>query len=69
MLFYSVSGDVIILRDLEKNFKDKNMTVVAERIFKDVLGLLPVERAELIEKLFQSFDRSASSNVSANDLN
>ncbi len=69
MLFYSVSGDVIILRDLEKNFKDKNMTVVAERIFKDALGLLPVERAELIEKLFQSFDRSASSNVSANDLN
>jgi len=57
------------LRDLEKNFKDKNMTVVAERIFKDALGLLPVERAELIEKLFQSFDRSASSNVSANDLN
>jgi len=69
VLFYSVSGDVIILRDLEKNFKDKNMTVVAERIFKDALGLLPVERAELIEKLFQSFDRSASSNVSANDLN
>ncbi len=32
------------------------MTIVAERIFKDALALLPVERAELIEKLFQSFD-------------
>jgi len=52
-------------RDLEKNFKDKNMTVVAERIFKDALDLLPVERAELIEKLFQTFDRSANSNVDA----
>jgi putative addiction module component (TIGR02574 family) len=35
------------------------MTAVAERIFKDALELLPVERAELIEKLFQSFDDAA----------
>ena len=63
VLFYSVSGYVIILRDFEKNFIDKNMTVVAEQIFKDALGLLPVERVELIEKLFQRFDRAASSNV------
>ena len=27
------------------------MTAVAERIFKDTLDLLPVESAELIEKL------------------
>jgi putative addiction module component (TIGR02574 family) len=41
------------------------MTAVAERIFKDALGLLPVERAELIEKLFQSFDPPANSKVDA----
>ena len=39
------------------------MTAVAERIFKDALDLLPIERAELIEKLFQSFDRPTSSKV------
>ncbi len=41
------------------------MTIVADRIFKDALALLPVERAELIEKLFQSFDRSVSSKIDA----
>ena len=39
------------------------MTAVAERIFKDALDLLPVERAELIEKLFQSFDCAASNAI------
>ncbi len=39
------------------------MTAVAERIFKDALDLLPVERAELIEKLFQSFDCAARNTV------
>ncbi len=61
---------VIFLREIvyfncKVNFNDKDMTIVANRIFKDALGLLPVERAELIEKLFQSFDRSASSAVDA----
>ncbi len=41
------------------------MTAVAERVFKDALELLPVERAELIEKLFQSFDDAASNKVDA----
>ena len=43
----------------------KNMTAVAERIFKDALELLPVEKAELIEKLFQSFDDAAGNAVDA----
>ena len=43
----------------------KNMTAVAERIFKDALDLLPVERAELIEKLFQSFDSLVRNTVDA----
>lgn len=34
------------------------MTAVAEHVFKDALNLSPVERAELIERLFQSFDHS-----------
>ena len=50
---------------LNHNLKDKNMTAVAERILNDALGLLPVERAELIEKLFQSFDRSVSRKIDA----
>ena len=47
----------------DDDFEEKNMTAVAERILQDALGLLPVERAELIEKLFQSFDRPTSSKV------
>jgi len=41
------------------------MTAVTERILKDALDLLPVERAELIEKLFQSFDSAASNTFDA----
>ena len=41
------------------------MTAVAERIFKDALELHPAERAELIEKLFQSFDDAAGNKVDA----
>lgn len=32
------------------------MTAAAEKIMNDALELPPVERAELIERLFQSFD-------------
>jgi putative addiction module component (TIGR02574 family) len=39
------------------------MTASAERILKDALDLLPIERAELIERLFQSFDRSANKEI------
>ena len=49
----------------QDNFQDKHMTAVAERIFNDALDLLPVERAELIEKLFQSFDCAARNAVDA----
>jgi len=34
------------------------MTATADHVLKDALDLSPVERAELIERLFQSFDRS-----------
>ncbi len=36
------------------------MAAFVEQVFKAALDLQPVERAELIEKLFQSFDRSSS---------
>ena len=39
------------------------MTVLFEQVFKAALDLQPVERAELIEKLFQSFDRSSSKRI------
>ena len=39
------------------------MTVLVEHVFKAALDLQPVERAELIEKLFQSFDRSSSKRI------
>ncbi len=32
------------------------MTAVAQKIFKEALNLQPVERAELIDMLFHSFD-------------
>lgn len=41
------------------------MTAAAARVFRDALELLPVERAELIEKLFQSFDRTANIKIDA----
>jgi len=41
------------------------MTVTAERVLKEALGLPPVERAELIERLFQSFDPSADHRTDA----
>ncbi len=39
------------------------MTITAQQILKDALGLSPVDRAELIERLFQSFDNSTDSSV------
>jgi putative addiction module component (TIGR02574 family) len=39
------------------------MTALAERVLKDALDLQPVDRAELIEKLFRSFDRSANNAI------
>jgi putative addiction module component (TIGR02574 family) len=41
------------------------MTAIAEHVLKDALDLSPVERAELIERLFQSFDRSQDRRVDA----
>jgi putative addiction module component (TIGR02574 family) len=34
------------------------MTALAEKVLKEALGLPPVDRAELIQRLFQSFDHS-----------
>ncbi len=42
------------------------MTVIAESIFKEAKRLNPIDRAELIEKLFRSFDKSADASVEAN---
>lgn len=39
------------------------MTATAERILETALGLPPVDRAELIERLFQSFDPSADRRI------
>lgn len=41
------------------------MTLQAKQIFKKVLLLPPVERAELIEKVFHSFDYSDRNNFDA----
>ena len=41
------------------------MTASAECVLKDALDLLPIERAEIIEKLFQSFDRSKNKEIDA----
>ena len=45
--------------------KEGKMTAATENIFKDALNLAPVERAELIERLFQSFDRTQDHRVDA----
>lgn len=39
------------------------MTTVTEAVFKQALTLSPVERAELIEKLFKSFDKAPDAKV------
>ena len=39
------------------------MTATATQILKDALALAPVDRAEMIEKLFLSFDASGDRRV------
>lgn len=41
------------------------MTTATETILKQALGLNPVERAELIEKLFHSFDTARDKKTEA----
>ena len=41
------------------------MSIATEHILNDALNLPPVERAELIERLFQSFDRTNDHRVDA----
>ena len=41
------------------------MTATAQQIFKEALELSPVDRAELIERLFRSFDSSGDRSVDA----
>ncbi len=41
------------------------MPVIAEKVLKDALGLPPIERAELIHQLFQSFDISENNCIEA----
>ena len=39
------------------------MTTATQQLLQEALGLRPVERAELIEKLFRSFDRTGDQRV------
>jgi putative addiction module component (TIGR02574 family) len=39
------------------------MTAVAEKVMESAIGLSPVDRAELIERLFLSFDKTADFSV------
>lgn len=41
------------------------MTTVTEAILKQALNLNPVERAELIERLFKSFDNAHDTKIDA----
>jgi putative addiction module component (TIGR02574 family) len=39
------------------------MTAITERVLNDALSLSPIERAELIQRLFQSFDVSKDNHI------
>ncbi len=39
------------------------MTAVAEKVMESAMGLSPIDRAEMIERLFISFDPSADRRV------
>jgi len=41
------------------------MTAAAERLLEEAMGLSPVDRATIIERLFQSFDPHADRRVDA----
>ena len=41
------------------------MTTATQAILKQALNLTPVERAELIEKLFKSFDKAPDAGIDA----
>ncbi len=41
------------------------MTAITERVLNDALSLPPIERAELIQRLFQSFDVSEDNHIDA----
>jgi putative addiction module component (TIGR02574 family) len=56
------------LRFEKEQLHDKDddiMTTSAAQILKDALELAPVDRAEMIERLFQSFDASGDRRVDA----
>ena len=39
------------------------MTATTERVLNDALALPPIERAELIQRLFQNFDASGNKHI------
>ena len=39
------------------------MTAITERVLNDALSMPPIERAELIQRLFQSFDVSEDNHI------
>lgn len=42
------------------------MSITAEHIFKEAIQLNPIERAELIQRLFYSFDKSYNKKIEDN---
>jgi len=45
--------------------QEYDMTASAEKIMTEALRLSPVERAEMIERLFQSFDNPRKAEINA----
>ena len=42
------------------------MTAIAENIFKEAVQLNPIDRAELIQRLFCSFDKTSNRQIEEN---
>ncbi len=42
------------------------MTAIAENIFKKAVQLNPIDRAELIQRLFYSFDKTSNKQIEDN---
>jgi len=47
-------------------YQEKPMTAIAENIFKEAVQLNPIDRAELIQRLFYSFDKKYDKQIEDN---
>ena len=43
--------------------KERTMTAIAENIFQEAVQLNPIDRAELIQRLFYSFDKTSNRQI------